>query len=106
MDSTNKILQQLDKMDEKLDENNRLTQENSKNISLINQSLRGNGGKGLYKRMDEAEAWRKEHEQKVDERNKFTREEIRAQRAREAIIMAAIIGGIVAIITTLITVLL
>ena len=106
MDNSQRIIQQLDKMDEKLDQNMELTKENCESIKLINQSMRGNGGKGLFRRMDETEQWQKEHEKMVDERSKLTREEIRSQRTREATVMAAIIGGIVAVVTTLLTVLL
>ena len=106
MDNSQRIIQQLDKMDEKLDQNIELTKTNCESIKLINQAMRGNGGKGLFRRMDETEQWQKEHEKMVDERSKLTREEIRSQRTREATVMAAIIGGIVAVVTTLLTVLL
>lgn len=106
MDNSERILRQLDKMDGKLDDQTKVSRENKEGIKLINQSLQGNGGKGLFKRMDERESWEKEHEQKIEEKTRLSREEIRVQRAREAVIMASVIGGIVAIITTLITVLL
>lgn len=103
MDNSQRILQQLDKMDRKLDKNIELANQNCENIKLINQALRGNGGKGLFKRMDDAEAWQKEHEKNVEEKTKMSREQIRAERAREAVIMAAIIGGVTAVITTVLT---
>lgn len=106
MDDSQRIIQQLDKMDEKLDQNIELTKTNCESIKLINLAMRGNGGKGLFRRMDETEQWQKEHGKMVDERSKLTREEIRSQRTREATVMAAIIGGIVAVVTTLLTVLL
>lgn len=106
MDNAERILDKLDKMDEKLDKQAELSSENQKGIELINLSLRGNGGKGLYKRMDDLEDWCEDHAKQVIETTKITREEVRAQRVKEATVMAAIIGGIVAIVTMLLTLLL
>lgn len=106
MDNAGRILDKLDKMDEKLDKQAELSSENQKGIELINLSLRGNGGKGLFQRMDDREQWEKEHTQSVEERTKLSREEIRAQRIREATVMAAVIGGITAVVTTLLKLLL
>jgi len=95
------ILNQLGKLDKKLDENTQMTHENSRDIRLIKQCLQGNGGKGLFQRMDESESWQKEHVTKTEERSRLSREEVRVQRTREATIMAAIIAGVTAIVTTL-----
>jgi len=61
MEQTAEILKQLGKMDEKLDRNNEQTQENKTEIRSLRQSLEGNGGKGLFKRMNEAEGWQENH---------------------------------------------
>ena len=63
MDGTAEILKQLGKIDEKLDRNNDQTQQNSGKIDLINQALQGNGGKGLFKRMDDVENWQNDRPQ-------------------------------------------
>ena len=65
MEQTTEILRQLGKMDEKLDRNNEQTQENKTEIRSLRQALEGNGGKGLFKRMNEAEDWQETHLQKT-----------------------------------------
>lgn len=106
MDNGERILNKLEKMDDKLDKQHEVSRDNAEGIKLIRLSLEGNGGKGLFQRMNETEDWQKKREEKAEERNernKLTRDEIRAERAREAIIMAAIIGGVSAITTTILT---
>ena len=65
MEQTAEILRQLGKMDGKLDRNNEQTQENKTEIRSLRQALEGNGGKGLFKRMNEAEGWQETHLQKT-----------------------------------------
>lgn len=65
MEQTAEILRQLGKMDEKLDRNNEQTQENKTEIRSLRQALEGNGGKGLFKRMNETEEWQETHLQKT-----------------------------------------
>ena len=102
MDNGEKILHQLDKMDEKLDKNNELTQDNSKQIGLINQSLRGNGGKGLFQRVDDAENWQEKHEEKTEKNRQLSRKEIMQKRAIEATIIGIVVGIIIAAVNWLI----
>ena len=65
MEQSTEILRQLEKMDEKLDRNNEQTQENKTEIRSLRQALEGNGGKELFKRMNEAEDWQETHLQKT-----------------------------------------
>ena len=87
---TAEILTQLGKMDEKLDRNNRQTQDNSKKIDLINQALQGNGGKGLFKRMDEIEEWQKTRPAECPEETK--RKNVIGIRMLEVGLLSVILG--------------
>ena len=101
MDNSDRILQQLDKMDGKLDENNKLTQENCKQIGLIKQSLEGNGGKGLFKRMDDTEKWQKNHTEELERKRELSRQQIMKRRAIEVSIMGLIIAAISVVLNLL-----
>ena len=98
MDNSSKILKVLEKMDEKLDKARELALENAKKIEALFLSLKGNGGKGLYQRIDEIERWIKHHPKECEAAHQLSRREIIARRALEAVIIGIIVGAIFAIL--------